>query len=217
MLIKLEFATDNDAISTQKGVVFSTREITDAGDFVKAFEGNTIPGHEYWKDWDDPEKSSKILHVLEDNKGVYWGWNIDSCLHYFNHKRKERFPNFDPETGEFYDGKELNEIWNADDTTTHLTSGKKCPNPFGTISSYGVADNIEQVLERYKAVIDSPTTKIIITAAPICKDEQPSDGGWRWHKWGEYIGTQEPQCEYLYDEPSIDEVIIFHVIVVEEK
>lgn len=217
MLIKLEFATDNDALSIEKGVVFSTREITDAGDFVRAFEGNTIPGHEYWKDWDDPEKSSKILHVLEDNKGVYWGWNIDSSLRYFDHKRKERFPNFDPTSGEFYSSDDMSEIWSANDDITHLSSGKKFVNPFDTIGSYGVADNIEQVLERYKAVIDNPETKIIITAAPIQKDDQPSEGGWRWHKWGEYIGTQEPQCEYLYDEPSIDEVIIFHVVVVEEK
>ena len=34
---------------------------------------------------------------------------------------------------------------------------------------------------------------------------------WRWHKWGPYIGTKEPKCEYLYDEPEIDKVVIFEL------
>jgi hypothetical protein len=36
-------------------------------------------------------------------------------------------------------------------------------------------------------------------------------GGWRWHKWGPYIGTQEPKCEYIHDEPEIEEVFTYHV------
>ena len=36
--------------------------------------------------------------------------------------------------------------------------------------------------------------------------------GWRWHKWGPYIGTQDPQCEYLADEPEIKEVFVYRFI-----
>lgn len=45
----------------------------------------------------------------------------------------------------------------------------------------------------------------------LLKSEESSDGGWRWHKWGEYIGTHKPQCEYLHDEPEIEEVWVFDV------
>jgi hypothetical protein len=34
---------------------------------------------------------------------------------------------------------------------------------------------------------------------------------------GEYLGTQNPQCEYLYDEPDIEEVYIFEIVEVNPK
>ncbi len=76
--------------------------------------------------------------------------------------------------------------------------------------AYGVADNIEQIREYYADLIKSEEHKIIITAALVMKSEE-EENGWRWHKWGEYIGTKEPKCEYLYDEDdSISEVFVFH-------
>jgi len=45
----------------------------------------------------------------------------------------------------------------------------------------------------------------------IRKDLEPTDGGWRWHKWGEYIGTQNPQMEYIHDEPEIEKVYVYHI------
>lgn len=77
--------------------------------------------------------------------------------------------------------------------------------------SYGVADNIEQVLEKYKPYVDDPEHHFCFSFTEVRKDQQSDWGGWRWHKWGEYIGTQEPQCEYLYDEPVIESVFVFHV------
>jgi hypothetical protein len=42
--------------------------------------------------------------------------------------------------------------------------------------------------------------------------ESKLDFMWRWHKWGEYIGTKNPQHEYLYDEDeSIQEVFCYHI------
>jgi hypothetical protein len=35
--------------------------------------------------------------------------------------------------------------------------------------------------------------------------------GWRYHKWGDYIGSQNPQSEYLYDDTHIDAVWTFHI------
>lgn len=80
-----------------------------------------------------------------------------------------------------------------------------------TKSSYGVADNIEQILEYAQVFIQDPVRQYVIEVAPVRKEHQPESGGWRWHKWGPYIGTQAPQWEYLYDEPDIEEVWTFHI------
>lgn len=74
---------------------------------------------------------------------------------------------------------------------------------------YGVADNWEQVLKVKKEFVKSKD-KYILTFFTIEKKNEPSDGGWRWHKWGEYIGNQNPQHEYIYDEENIEKVIVYH-------
>ena len=39
----------------------------------------------------------------------------------------------------------------------------------------------------------------IIAVTPVFQHKGETDG-WRWHKWGPYIGTLNPQYEYLDDE-----------------
>lgn len=80
---------------------------------------------------------------------------------------------------------------------------------------YGVADNYEQILNRHKYIADHPNKKFVILMTPIRQDEEPEVGGWRWHKWGEYIGTQHPVAEYIHDEPEIDMVYVFAIYRVE--
>lgn len=75
---------------------------------------------------------------------------------------------------------------------------------------YGVCDNVEQLLAHYPE-LEMSERKFVVTMTSVKKSEQPGDGGWRWHKWGEYIGTQDPQYEYLYDEKNIEEVFCFHI------
>lgn len=80
------------------------------------------------------------------------------------------------------------------------------------LGPYGVSDNVEQVLEKYKEWLDSPERKFCISFTKITKSEEDSCGGWRWHKWGEYIGTKDPQHEYIYDEgDDIQEVYCYHI------
>ena len=86
---------------------------------------------------------------------------------------------------------------------------------------YGVSDNASQVLDYYEHLLTQDSDymngrKFIITMTPVFRDNQPEDGGWRWHKWGQYIGEFEPQCEYLYDEQGIDYVWIFKILEIEE-
>ena len=77
-------------------------------------------------------------------------------------------------------------------------------------SSYGVCDHPRQVLEKYPSLATCPG-KFAITCVRLRKEWEEPGGGWRWHKWGEYIGTQDPQCEYLAHEPVIEEVWTFHI------
>lgn len=85
------------------------------------------------------------------------------------------------------------------------------PNKFHFFNSYGVVDSVEQFYTIFKFlnVLDA---KYVAFLTPIKKSEQPSNGGWRWHKWGEYLGKQKRSgCEYLYNEPNIDLVYVYHI------
>lgn len=77
---------------------------------------------------------------------------------------------------------------------------------------YGVCDSWGQILERWPVIAADPSHQYMILLTRIVKAEQESDGGWRWHKWGEYIGVHEPRHEHLYDEDGIEQVFVFHIV-----
>jgi len=81
------------------------------------------------------------------------------------------------------------------------------------VSCYGVCDSPEQFKKRVN--LEESFRKFVVSFVPIRKRNQPSEGGWRWHKWGEYIGEQEPTQEYLFDEPKIEQVFTYHIYEVE--
>ncbi len=78
-------------------------------------------------------------------------------------------------------------------------------------NSYGVCDSYEQFMEDYGFLLEQDSAGYCMSFNDLKKAEQPSSGGWRWRKWGPYIGRKEPKMEYLYDEPEIDGVTIFHI------
>lgn len=75
---------------------------------------------------------------------------------------------------------------------------------------YGVCDNEQQILDKWPH-LENAKQRHFITMTPIYKKHQPISQGWRWHKWGEYIGNHEIEYEYLYDEKDIEVVYVFHV------
>ena len=77
-------------------------------------------------------------------------------------------------------------------------------------SPYGVCDDVDQLLSQYPE-LEADGREFAVTLTPVIKSEQPETGGWRWHKWGPYIGTQNSQCEYLYDEDGIERVYCYHI------
>lgn len=87
--------------------------------------------------------------------------------------------------------------------------------PVDMLEQYGVADNIEQIKAYYKDWIEK--SDWVITVTPVYQNKQNAGkgGGWRWHKWGEYIGKLNPECEYLDDEDFGDDwqgyVLCYHI------
>ena len=100
--------------------------------------------------------------------------------------------------------------------TQHIPMSKQ----FGIFSrnygkfEYGVADNIDQIKEYFKNEISDPFSKYVIAIIKVFQHKGASDG-WRWSRWGIYIGDLDPQCEYLDDEDFGDDfqgyVICFHI------
>lgn len=94
------------------------------------------------------------------------------------------------ETGIYRDNFDFN--FSEDDSIEELEN----------INDYGVADNVEQIKKHFNKYINNSNEKYIISITPVVqhKENKGEGGGWRWHKWGEYIGILNPQCEYLDDE-----------------
>lgn len=157
--------------------------------------------HEWWKE-EGKTGMDDISYILEHQDGVYESndCNFSTELIDTNLKVINDFPNIT------IDG----------DVITDDEYCKKFKFQIELLGDYGVADNLEQVLEYYKAAIDHKTNKFVIALTPIRKSTQPENDGWRWCKWGRYIGTQNPQCEYIADEPEIEKIYCFHIYQVEE-
>ncbi len=78
---------------------------------------------------------------------------------------------------------------------------------------YGVCDSIEQWKETDVAcfVTADPDHEYCVSFTHVSK-VPGEEGGWRWHKWGPYIGNGKPTCEYLADEEKFDNgIYVFHV------
>lgn len=77
---------------------------------------------------------------------------------------------------------------------------------------YGVADTPQQILEYPKHLNYFIKSKrhFVCCMTEIHKKDQPKRDGWRWHKWGSYIGNHQIMCEYLYDEIGINSVLLYH-------
>ena len=83
---------------------------------------------------------------------------------------------------------------------------------------YGVCDNIDQIFERdpYIDAFKKSKKDYVIVIHWIPKE---NNGGWRWHKWGTYIGDFEHNCEYLSEEttPGLEGVWCYNIQQVTKK
>ena len=100
------------------------------------------------------------------------------------------------------------------DLGRELCSRELCSRELGSnIDAYGVCDSPEQFKRAVGDMLISSPRKFCVSFVRIDRDlsNKGKGGGWRWHKWGEYIGEQTPTTEYLDDEESIETVYTYHI------
>lgn len=159
--------------------------------------------------WEDPARAKFLRVALGDraevervHQGVYLG-HLNLRLE-IEHLVKEAYP-FGAESSAIFT--EEREKQRADENYAPQWNERTAHLP----NDYGVADNWYQIIARWHDELVLSDRRFLITYTPIIKANQGPEGGWRWHKWGEYIGVYEPTTEYLYDEPEIEDVIVFHI------
>ncbi len=107
---------------------------------------------------------------------------------------------------------ELMDIQDIDERLTKLRESFERRDELKLPDDYGVCDSVEQFKELYLEVLTNDPRQLVVSLTRVGKEEQSDWGGWRWHKWGTYVGTKYPQHEYLYDEDdTIMEVYCFHI------
>ena len=103
----------------------------------------------------------------------------------------------------------IESMGNLRQTVDDKRSGLDILRQDGLLSSYGVCDGINNLLSHpdYADVLNGPR-KFTVFLTELSRADH---GDWRWHKWGPYIGSYEPQYEHLRHE-TIDSVWIFHIV-----
>lgn len=137
-------------------------------------------------------RRSGALEGERIGKGLYLctHWNFDDCL----------------------PGKWQKFLHDAEDYhVPFAVGGAKADRPWDAASEYGVCDSPEQFMELIGKHLDAiEDQEFVVSFVKLCKADEPPDGGWRWHKWGPYIGTQKQRCEYLAHEPEVEVVYTYH-------
>lgn len=116
-------------------------------------------------------------------------------------------------------GKELfkgiyNQGYNASNYfKRHLTVTEMYPRDL-LCQCYGVVDSPKQFQTKFSESLESDSRQLLVSVAHIPKDSsnKGKGGGWRWHKWGQYLGDGHPRQEYLDDEDKFENgVWVFNV------
>ncbi len=82
----------------------------------------------------------------------------------------------------------------------------------GEYSSHGVCDSPAQFLKHgIGRFITKSKREFCVSFTHIEKKADP-EGGWRWHKWGPYIGKGKPTTEYIYDEAEFDDGVYVYAV-----
>ena len=80
--------------------------------------------------------------------------------------------------------------------------------------AYGVCDDYSQVVKAHSKLFSDPAKKYVIGLTTVKRENQTEDG-WKWDGWGQYIGTQNPEHEYIYHDKHIDTVYCYRIFEIE--
>lgn len=149
------------------------------------------------------EQDGSIIKEVDGFKGFYYTpLNVKILL---EQVIKEQFPDFHTVSDDGgYVYPEINCKCETEEYDKH------------ELSAYGVCDSPEQFAEHFQSALEADPRNFIATFWEVRREDQSEDGGWRYHKWGQYIGNQKPQQEYLYDDKHIERVYCWHIYEVEQ-
>lgn len=186
--------------------------------------------------WEELKKENPEIFKDEDDSGsMFQPWKLMNNENYSNLILEEDDPNLDT-TGIYLEA--LNARHHIERLTDYKTVNPMSNKYLYTVNTYGVADNATQVIRHLENSLKTyfygndfddefylgkslvkmielyPEYKLVLLMTPHMNTKDCSWGGWRWHKWGEYIGVHEPRHEYLSYEKGIDYVLSYDLEIV---
>lgn len=186
--------------------------------------------------WEELRKENPEIFKDEDDSGsMFQPWKLMNNENYSNLILEEDDPDLDT-TGIYLEA--LNARHHIERLTDYKTVNPMSNKYLYTVNTYGVADNATQVIRHLENSLKTyfygndfddefylgkslvkmielyPEYKLVLLMTPHMNTKDCSWGGWRWHKWGEYIGVHEPQHEYLSYEKGIDYVLSYSLEIV---
>ena len=149
--------------------------------YKKAMHWNDFSDMSFFEYEDTMNELSDSFHIIKDDKKID-GTKFVIAGDYNDHYFIQRYSDYELKQIPISECKQYN----------YLT--------------YGVCDNASQILNHYE-----PKEDEVVLMVPIIRKFESEIGGWRWHKWGSYIGVQNPSHEYIYDDKDIDVVFCFTI------
>lgn len=195
-----------------KGIAFSEYYMTSPidGRNIPTVVGVIDPNHPKWKDKSECKKPVRMMLCAKHSTGIYQGFPLDDAINLFSSTEMVcDFPDFDLSTGMWYSMDEMREQFATSDEP--LTSGKPRMNMGRMGTSYGLSDDITQILKHYKAVLMRTDYDVVLHLIHHNKNDL---NGMRWHKQGKYLGKFKKRHEYMSDEDGLNSILQYHFYVI---
>lgn len=188
------------------------------------------------KRWEELKQENPEIFKGEDDSGsMFQPWKLINSENFSNLILEEDDSDLDI-TGIYMEA--LNARHHIERLTDYKTVNPMSNKYLYTVNTYGVADNATQVIRHLENSLKTyfygndfddefylgkslvkmielyPEYNLVLLMTPHMNTKDCSWGGWRWHKWGEYLGVHEPQHEYLSYEKGIDYVLSYDLEIV---
>lgn len=159
---------------------------------------------------------STLMLLARHGKGIYLSCFLEESIdHYCSTELIESNASFDLKSGQYYDYNELTEsytrICGSEVSDKPLMSGKMPPIFSKIAQSYGIADNMTQIMKHYRNVFMRTDYDVCIQITHYDKNDMK---GLRWHKQGAYLGTFKKKYEYMCSEDGFDSFIKYNILVI---